>query len=206
MMVSHPHYHNPYAPPPPPVVAPGQPPIKSEPIDSRYILGAQPHYAVARLPGPHIPGIRQPTYHPVPAARPPGNTPTPVPVSAPARPYTIQNGGAVLPPQAYQQPPPHQPQQQQQQQQPQPQRIPQVDGPSSSGSESPSPSPPQYAPRSSHPSLPQPVQQSPSKPDDEAINSDLDDSDSEGEDDPDEGGPGETDIVFCTYDKVRDPS
>jgi len=29
----------------------------------------------------------------------------------------------------------------------------------------------------------------------------LDDSDSEGEEDPDEG-PGVSDIVFCTYDKV----
>lgn len=37
--------------------------------------------------------------------------------------------------------------------------------------------------------------------DDEAINSDLDDSDSEGErDDPVAGA--DSDIVFCTYDKV----
>jgi len=37
--------------------------------------------------------------------------------------------------------------------------------------------------------------------DDEAINSDLDDSDSEGERDDPTGGA-ESDIVFCTYDKV----
>jgi transcription initiation factor TFIIA large subunit len=38
--------------------------------------------------------------------------------------------------------------------------------------------------------------------DPEAINSDLDDSDTEGEEDAEDGGAGETDIVFCTYDKV----
>jgi hypothetical protein len=41
--------------------------------------------------------------------------------------------------------------------------------------------------------------------DSEAINSDLDDSDTEGEEDAEEGGVGETDIVFCTYDKVISP-
>jgi transcription initiation factor TFIIA large subunit len=80
-------------------------------------------------------------------------------------------------------------------------RIPQVDGPSDSSSDSSSPPPQQYAPHSSHPSLPQPTQSSTASVDDEAINSDLDDSDSEGEEDPDEG-PGVSDIVFCTYDKV----
>jgi len=38
--------------------------------------------------------------------------------------------------------------------------------------------------------------------DSEAINSDLDDSDTEGEEEAEEGVAGETDIVFCTYDKV----
>jgi len=38
--------------------------------------------------------------------------------------------------------------------------------------------------------------------DDEAINSDLDDSDTENEAETEEGGAGDTDIVFCTYDKV----
>jgi hypothetical protein len=38
--------------------------------------------------------------------------------------------------------------------------------------------------------------------DDEAINSDLDDSDTENEAEAEEGGAGDTDIVFCTYDKV----
>lgn len=38
--------------------------------------------------------------------------------------------------------------------------------------------------------------------DSEAINSDLDDSDSDNEQDGNEGGSADTDIVFCTYDKV----
>jgi transcription initiation factor TFIIA large subunit len=38
--------------------------------------------------------------------------------------------------------------------------------------------------------------------DEEAINSDLDDSDTENEAEAEEGGAGDTDIVFCTYDKV----
>lgn len=79
-------------------------------------------------------------------------------------------------------------------------KIPQVDGPSSSGSDSPSP--PTFAPRSQHPSLPQPPQPTSAPADNEAINSDLDDSDSEEEEDAQEDGPGDGDIVFCTYDKV----
>ncbi|EKM54734.1 uncharacterized protein PHACADRAFT_258769 [Phanerochaete carnosa HHB-10118-sp] len=85
-----------------------------------------------------------------------------------------------------------------------PSRIPQADGPSSSSeSGSASPPPATYAPRgSAHPSLPQPMQsRADQEDDDEAINSDLDDSDSEGERDDPTGGA-ETDIVFCTYDKV----
>jgi transcription initiation factor TFIIA large subunit len=53
--------------------------------------------------------------------------------------------------------------------------------------------------------LPQPASNSASqasREDSEAINSDLDDSDTEGEEDAEEGTVGETDIVFCTYDKV----
>jgi transcription initiation factor TFIIA large subunit len=38
--------------------------------------------------------------------------------------------------------------------------------------------------------------------DSEEINSDLDDSDSEAEEEDQEGSVGDTDIVFCTYDKV----
>ena len=86
------------------------------------------------------------------------------------------------------------------------QRIPQVDGPSDSSGEEDSPSPTgAFAPRTAHPSLPQPPappQSQPTSLDSEAINSDLDDSDTEGEDDDEEGAAGETDIVFCTYDKV----
>lgn len=85
-------------------------------------------------------------------------------------------------------------------------RIPQVDGPSES-SEEESPSPPPsgaFAPRASHPSLPQPTppQPPPANESEEAINSDLDDSDTEGEDEADEVASHDTDIVFCTYDKV----
>ncbi|THH18740.1 hypothetical protein EW146_g2279 [Bondarzewia mesenterica] len=211
-MVQHPHYaptHNPFVPAQAQVV-PGQSHIKTEPLDSRHILAnlPHPHYTVPALPGPQIPALRPPPGYPLTSAR------QPTAVSVPARPYSAQNipnGTAV--PFPHQQPQTYQPQPQQPQQpassaqlQPQAARIPQADGPSSSGSDSPSPSPPQYAPRSSHPSLPQPVQQPASKPDDEAINSDLDDSDSEGEDDPEEGGPGDSDIVFCTPPSPASPA
>jgi transcription initiation factor TFIIA large subunit len=85
-------------------------------------------------------------------------------------------------------------------------RIPQVDGPSSSSSGSMSPPASRtFAPHITHPSLAQPVSQASASTaaDDEAINSDLDDSSTEAGDDADESGVGETDIVFCTYDKVR---
>jgi len=87
-------------------------------------------------------------------------------------------------------------------------KIPQVDGPSESSEEEDSPSPPPSQPfvsRPSHPSLPQPTTtsiQPPPRDDSEAINSDLDDPDTENEEEAEEGGAGETDIVFCTYDKV----
>ncbi|THH27173.1 hypothetical protein EUX98_g7017 [Antrodiella citrinella] len=86
-----------------------------------------------------------------------------------------------------------------------PARIPQVDGPSSSSSDSPSPPPSQsyVPPRALHPSLPQPAAAAAKEDDDEeAINSDLDDSDSDGERDADTTDGADTDIVFCTYDKV----
>jgi transcription initiation factor TFIIA large subunit len=87
------------------------------------------------------------------------------------------------------------------------QRIPQVDGPSESSGDEDSPSPPPsgaFAPRATHPSLPQPAPpvQSSANDSEEAINSDLDDSDTEGEDEADEVASHDTDIVFCTYDKV----
>ena len=88
------------------------------------------------------------------------------------------------------------------------QRIPQVDGPSESSDEDDSPPPSgSFAPRSAHPSLPQPATASsssaPAATGDEVINSDLDDSDTGDEEEAEEGVSGETDIVFCTYDKVR---
>jgi len=126
---------------------------------------------------------------------PAGPSRPPVPVAVPA---TVGHPPATAAAQPVKTSQPTQPQSQSQSQ---PARIPQVDGPSSSSSDSSSPPPQQYAPHSSHPSLPQPTQSSTASADDEAINSDLDDSDSEGEEDPDDG-PGVSDIVFCTYDKV----
>lgn len=169
----HPHYAHPYAQAPP---ASSNQPIKSEPMDTRYMLSAVPY----TLPPPAINGSRQ-----LPPINPGGQTgvfsfkaAAPQPA---ARPYALQ---------------PAQP----------PQRIPQVDGPSESSGDEDTPSPPPsgaFAPRASHPSLPQPVPpKQPTNELEEAINSDLDDSDTEGEDEADEVASHDTDIVFCTYDKV----
>lgn len=162
--------YNPYAAPP-------GPHIKSEPVDTRYVLSAPPGppgYAIPSLPGPQI-------------RAPPG--PAPPPPTArlqypPSAAGATTNGTSAPAPVA---------------------RIPQVDGPSSASSESPSPPPSQsYAPpRALHPSLPQPAVQARGEDDEEAINSDLDDSDSDNERDTDATGGADTDIVFCTYDKVR---
>ncbi|KAF9482217.1 transcription factor IIA, alpha/beta subunit [Pholiota conissans] len=175
-----PHYgaHNPYAP----VAASSQPAVKTEPVDNRYILNTS--YSLPPLPGPNINGNRQ-LPPPVPSGSImnfPRNGLAQPGVGA-ARPYTPATSAQPA------------------------QRIPQVDGPSESSGEEESPSPPpsgQFAPRSAHPSLPQPAaaSQSSTVNDSEAINSDLDDSDTEAEDDDEEGAAGETDIVFCTYDKV----
>jgi len=183
------HYspnHHAFVPQPPP--APGSM-IKKEPVDSRYIMSGQ---YVPPMAGPQLPALRPP---PNLLTFPAGPSRPPVPVAAPA---PGAHPPAASQPAKATQPPPVQPQAQSQSQ---PARIPQVDGPSSSSSDSSSPPPQQYAPHSSHPSLPQPTQSSAASADDEAINSDLDDSDSEGEEDPDDG-PGVSDIVFCTYDKV----
>ncbi|KAI0268824.1 transcription factor IIA, alpha/beta subunit [Gloeopeniophorella convolvens] len=177
------HYgaQHPFVPQHPPL-PPGL--IKKEPLDSRFILS--PHY-IPPNPTPTLgmPNAARPAMQIPPNTMltfPAGPSRPPVPVSAPVP----APAGQAAPPKA-----------------PAPARIPQVDGPSSSSSEEDSPPPSQqYAPHSSHPSLPQPTQGSAASVDDEAINSDLDDSDSEGEEDPEEGGPGESDIVFCTYDKV----
>jgi transcription initiation factor TFIIA large subunit len=182
------HYspnHHAFVPQPPPTSANL---IKKEPVDSRYIMSGQ---YVPPMASPQLPALRPPPNSlltfPAGPSRP--SVPVAVPVPAAHPPPTVQPAKPA-------QPPPPQPPSQSQ-----PTRIPQVDGPSSSSSDSSSPPPQQYAPHSSHPSLPQPSQGSAVSADDEAINSDLDDSDSEGEEDPDEG-PGVSDIVFCTYDKV----
>lgn len=171
------HYPPPHAYMPQPHPQPGVPHIKAEPVDSRYMLSAgqlTQAYALPSLPGPQIPGASRP---PLPYSHAAGR-----PTSAAAPPtarYPPQNAYA------------------------QPARIPQVDGPSSSESESSSPPPSQsYAPRSSHPSLPQPSQSTSRDDDSEAINSDLDDSDSDNGEEADESRSADTDIVFCTYDKV----
>ncbi|KAF8635197.1 hypothetical protein AX17_003973 [Amanita inopinata Kibby_2008] len=184
MHMMQPHYaaHNPYGTAP----TPGQPTVKSEPMDGRYMLTPGISYALPPLPGPALTNGRQ---LPPPLPPHPGGQTGVLSFSRPPVPA---------------QPPPNQPTQQQTQQ-----RIPQVDGPSESSGEEdmPSASPSQgqaFAPRASHPSLPQPtVAPAPAPRDDsEAINSDLDDSDTEGEEDAEEGTVGETDIVFCTYDRV----
>ncbi|KAH7889091.1 transcription factor IIA alpha beta subunit [Phlebopus sp. FC_14] len=218
MLQHHPHYpaHNPYAPPPPQQ----GPQVKSEPVDNRYILSGPPGippYALPPLPGPQLNGMKPPTYPggqqgilsfpPPPAhlARPTA-VPRPYvpPASAPQAAPSTTTQSSQQPAQPAQSTTP--PATQATQSRPAAaQKIPQADGPSSSDSESPSPPPSQsYAPRASHPSLPQPSQASTmSQPgDSEAINSDLDDSDTEGEEEAEEGGQGDTDIVFCTYDKV----
>ncbi|KAF8160702.1 transcription factor IIA, alpha/beta subunit [Crassisporium funariophilum] len=183
MMQQH-HYappHNPYAP----ISATNQPAVKTEPVDSRYMLNSTIPYALPPLPGPSINGSRQLP----PAPQHPGGQ-TSV-LSFP------RNGQASASTSARPYAPPVQTTQQQ--------RIPQVDGPSESSGDEESPSPPPsgaFAPRTSHPSLPQPAPPQLTAHDSEAINSDLDDSDTEGEDEEEEGAAGETDIVFCTYDKV----
>ncbi|KAG8214268.1 transcription factor IIA alpha beta subunit [Butyriboletus roseoflavus] len=224
MMQHHPHYpapHNPY-------VSPAQQPsaqVKTEPVDSRYILSGPPGmspYALPPLPGPQLNGVKPPAYpggqqgvlsfspHPPHLARPaavprPYNPPVPAAAAsqhAPASTAAATTQQSAPSNQTTQ--PAAAPQPVAQAARPAGQQIPQVDGPSISDSESPSPPPSQsYAPHPSHPSLPQPMQiSSTSQAGDEAINSDLDDSDTEGEEDAEEGGQGDTDIVFCTYDKV----
>ncbi|KDR75103.1 hypothetical protein GALMADRAFT_527288 [Galerina marginata CBS 339.88] len=190
MMPSHPHYaspHNPYAPI---TAAPAtQPTVKTEPIDNRYMLNQS--YALPPLSGQNMNGSRQ--LPPLPAPPNPGGQ-TGV-INFP------RNGQALAGTSTSRAYAPigqtSTPQQQQ--------RIPQVDGPSESSGEEDSPSPPPgpFAPRASHPSLPQPAPLPvPAVHDSEAINSDLDDSDTEETDEDEEGAAGETDIVFCTYDKV----
>ncbi|PPQ74748.1 hypothetical protein CVT24_003855 [Panaeolus cyanescens] len=189
-MMPHPHYPppvNPYSQIAQP--AAGGTAVKTEPIDNRYMLNPNGHYALPPLPGPAINASRQ---LPPPVAPPhPGGQTSVISFARNGQAGTTTAARPYVPPQpaasTIAQP-----------------RIPQVDGPSeSSDDDSPSPPPGQFAPRASHPSLPQPpVPQRPSVNDSEAINSDLDDSDTEGDNESDEGAAGESDIVFCTYDKV----
>ncbi|TEB06337.1 hypothetical protein FA13DRAFT_1807176 [Coprinellus micaceus] len=151
--------------------APGQPQVKAEPVDTRYML---PSYTLPPLPGPNVTAARPPVLPPHPGgqagvisfARP---AQTQQSSSAPARPMLTDLQSRLM------------------------------------TTESPSPPSTAFAPRTMHPSLPQPVtasQRQQTPVDSEAINSDLDDSDSDNEEEADEGGVGESDIVFCTYDKV----
>lgn len=191
MVQTHPHYAtplNPYAT----LSAPGQPTVKAEPVDTRYMLNPGIPYALPPLPGPTLTASRQ-LPPPLPPHPHPGGQTGVLSFSRPGQPQPPPPTARTYVP------PASSPQQ--------PHRIPQVDGPSgSSDDDSPSPPHSAFAPRTSHPSLPQPVAPAPPPPttslDSEAINSDLDDSDTEGEEDAEEGGAGESDIVFCTYDKV----
>ncbi|KAJ3759183.1 transcription factor IIA alpha/beta subunit [Lentinula raphanica] len=205
--------HAPYPPPPHTYTGqPSHPGVKAEPIDTRYMLQTAPQmaFALPHLPGPAINGSRQPavpqyggqtsilSFPPgpppvqtmtangagVPLGRPyvpPTNTSPapPVPMTAPSAPSGNHTGGGGSAG-----------------------RIPQLDGPSEDESDEDSQTPPPYAPRSTHPSLPQPQASTSTSEDPEAINSDLDDSDTGDEEEADDGAVGETDIVFCTYDKV----
>ncbi|KAF9010617.1 transcription factor IIA, alpha/beta subunit [Cyathus striatus] len=199
----HMYSHNPYAS----LAVPGQSQVKSEPIDNRYMLAptGMP-YAIPPLPGPAINGSRT---LPSPVPPHPGGQTGVIsfgrpqqPVAPTARTYASASSSSPPAAQASQPQPASQPASQA--------RIPQTDGPGSDDSDDDSPSPPPsqgFAPRAAHPSLPKPISATPaasqqSVPDSEAINSDLDDSDTEGEENEEEGGAGETDIVFCTYDKV----
>lgn len=163
------------------VQTPTQPQVKSEPVDNRFPISTNLQTYIPTLPGPTLPGPTLP--------RPPqmSTTQTYTPPStngAPRQPYSHTPVHTAPSSNSTSQP-----------------RIPQVDGSYHSDSESPSPPPSSFAPpRASHPSLPQP----PPKPvaDTEEINSDLDDSDTDGEEEDAEGALGETDIMFCTYDKV----
>ncbi|TBU31637.1 transcription factor IIA, alpha/beta subunit [Dichomitus squalens] len=205
--MQHGHYppHTAYAPPPHPMQVATQPHVKTEPVDGRYVLSgpqSMAQYGIPTLSGPQIPsrpvapGQQVPSYPPINGARPPsaaGQAPPPPTARYPPAVATQPVAARI-------------PQVDGSSASASTSRIPQVDGPSSSSSESPSPPPSQnnYAPRASHPSLPQPsLNSSPAKVDDsEAINSDLDDSDSDNEQEGIEGGTADTDIVFCTYDKV----
>ncbi|KAK0476730.1 transcription factor IIA alpha/beta subunit [Armillaria novae-zelandiae] len=158
----------------------GVPNVKTEPVDTnRYILAGPPAYALPPLPGPSLSGLRPGLGGQTSILSfPPGPPPVQATNGAPS---SGQPAAASATPR----------------------KIPQVDGPSDDSDDSASPPP--FAPRSQHPSLPQPQSQSStsSAPNEsEAINSDLDDSDTEAEDDTEDGNVGDTDIVFCTYDKV----
>ncbi|KAJ3749600.1 transcription factor IIA alpha/beta subunit [Lentinula detonsa] len=188
------------------------PGVKAEPIDTRYMLQSAPQmaYNLPHLPGPAVNGARQPalpqyggqtsilSFPPgppsvqamsangagVPLGRPyvpPTNASSAphAPASAPAGTSSSNSGGGGSAG-----------------------RIPQLDGPSEDESDEDSQTPPPYAPRPTHPSLPQPQASTSASADPEAINSDLDDSDTGDEEEADDGAVGETDIVFCTYDKV----
>lgn len=183
----------PYLSQPPPATH-----VKAEPVDNRFPMptgNLQPY--MPTLPGPTLPG---PQLNNSTAPRPPAQG-SALPVSYQATGTSLPNG---VPRPAYSVQPQGPSAGGNTQGQGQ-QRIPQVDGPSSSGSDSSSPPPSQsFAPRASHPSLPQPPQTSSRQAplDSEEINSDLDDSDTDAEEEEQEGTLGETDIVFCTYDKV----
>lgn len=181
-MHMHPHYtvHNAYAAVAAASAPSNQPNIKSEPIDTRFMANASLPYTLPPLPGPAMNGSRQ--LPPLGPTNPGGQTGV---FSFKAAPPPVARAYAPAPAA---------------------QRIPQVDGPSESSGEEESPSPPPsgaFAPRASHPSLPQPIIPKQSTNDPEAINSDLDDSDTEGEDETEEVASHDTDIVFCTYDKVN---
>lgn len=161
--------------------SPTHTPVKSEPLENRFPLQNNGPTYMPTLPGPTLPGPPRPSQTPATVSHHHYNGGPP----RPQQPYSSSTSLAPGATSAHQ-------------------RMPQVDGPSESDSDSATPPPPSQSfapPRSLHPSLPQPGV-GPTTTASEEINSDLDDSDSDAEEEDQEGALGETDIVFCTYDKV----
>ncbi|KAJ7745679.1 transcription factor IIA alpha/beta subunit [Mycena metata] len=171
-------------------VADFDPPQSAPPVHHPYAL-ALPQYGIPYVPPSTAqaqprPGVKPEPVDPRYALAPPQYALPPLP-----GPSLGSLGGLAFPASLY--------------------RLPQTDGPAGSEDdddeedyEEATPAP--RMPRTAHPSLQASASTSgkggAAEPtDEEAINSDLDDSDTENEEDPEDAAP-ETDIVFCTYDKV----
>lgn len=169
---------------PPPSHYAGVPHVKTEAIDRPYIPMTQPmhHYVMPPMTAPPMPPRPGQGVLVLPRGAPPAAAATSGPPRFPTG--SSGSGGRIPQLDGPSGAPPTNSQQ-----------IVQLDGPSSSESESSSPPPPDSKIASG--SAPRPA-------DTEEINSDLDDSesDADADEDPTATGGADTDIVFCTYDKV----